>query len=290
MARVDRILADATRRLTEAGSPTARLDAEVLLAHVAGRDRTWLLGHPEASITHVDAYRRLVERRIAGEPVAYLRGFKEWRSLRLRTDARALSPRSETELLVDVARDEIIARLDRGLTVTAWDLGTGSGAIAVALGLELLNELRGGRLRLIASDASQAALELARENLADHGLDRLVELRAGDLLAAGGDDGARPDIVTANLPYVRSADVDAAGSSLAHEPRLALDGGPDGLDSIRRLLDGIHGHVASGATLALEVGIGQAPAVRALAPSGSTATELADLAGIARFVVIRLAD
>ncbi len=114
--------------LRDAGQPTPRLDAEVLLAHVTGRDRTWLLAHPEAGFEEGDALSAAVERRAAGEPVAYIRGFKEWRSLRIRTDARALIPRPETELVVATAAAEITARLSRQPTTVAWDVATGSGA------------------------------------------------------------------------------------------------------------------------------------------------------------------
>ena len=289
--RVDAALADASRALGAAGSPTPRLDAEVLLAHVLGRDRTWLLSHPEAVVREADAYRRLVERRAAGEPVAYLRGFKEWRSLRLRTDARALSPRPETELLVDIAGDEIRIRLGGARRVIAWDVGTGSGAVAIALAVDFEDAVRAGRLRILASDASGGALELAGENLAAHGLAGLVDLVRGDLLEAPpAPDGLLPDVIVANLPYVPSAAIVDAGPFLAHEPRLALDGGPDGLGVIRRLLGDVRDRTAPGATVVLEIGIGQAEAVRELAPSGSSVSTVDDLAGIARFVVIRLAD
>src|ERR687897_2102917 len=111
---VGEALSSATDRLRLAGQPTPRLDAEVLLAHVTGRDRSWVLAHPEASLAEPDAFERAVERRATGEPVAYIRGFKEWRSLRLRTHARALIPRPETELVADAAIAEIAERLGRG--------------------------------------------------------------------------------------------------------------------------------------------------------------------------------
>src|SRR6185436_10086713 len=104
-------LAAATLQLRDAGQPTPRLDAEVLLAHVTGRDRTWLLAHPEASFGEGDPFRAAIERRAGGEPVAYIRGFKDWRSLRIRTDARALIPRPETELVAEAAMVEIAQRL-----------------------------------------------------------------------------------------------------------------------------------------------------------------------------------
>ena len=107
---VGEALASATDRLRPAASDTPRLDAEVLLAHVTGRDRSWLLAHPEAPMDAAEAFRAAIARRAEGEPVAYIRGFKEWRSLRIRTDARALIPRPETELVVEAAAAEIRAR------------------------------------------------------------------------------------------------------------------------------------------------------------------------------------
>lgn len=278
-------LTAATARLRDGASPTARLDAEVLLGFALGRDRSWLLGHPEEPV-ETDAFAALVERRATGEPVAYLRGFKEWHSLRISTDRRALIPRPETELLADVAGDEIERRLASGARVTARDVGTGSGAVAVVLGLRFASALADDRLRLIASDISTDALALAAENLAAHGVVR-VDLRRADLLA---DSDPRPDVVIANLPYVPGAEVTAAGGSLAFEPHLALDGGPDGLDVVRRLMRSLPGPVARGASVLLEVGAGQAEAVGAMAPAGASVSSIEDLAGIERIVRIDLPD
>ncbi|MDQ2690138.1 MAG: peptide chain release factor N(5)-glutamine methyltransferase, partial [Chloroflexota bacterium] len=180
----------ATRRLRDAGSPSPRLDAELLAAHVAGRDRAWVLAHPEAEVdaTQLEA---LVGRRAAGEPIAYIRGFKEWHSLRIRTDARALIPRPETELLADAAADEIDRRLASG-SVVAWEVATGSGAVAVFLALRFARAIAGAQLRLIATDISPDALALAAENLAGHDVADAVALRAADLLAPAGAELPRP--------------------------------------------------------------------------------------------------
>jgi release factor glutamine methyltransferase len=228
-------LAAATQRLRPT-SETPRLDAEVLLAHVTGRDRSWLLAHSEAPMDAREAFEAAIERRAAGEPVAYIRGFKEWRSLRVKTDARGLIPRPETELVVETAAAVIVSRFERQSSTVAWDLATGSGAIALALALDFRRELADGRLRLIASDISSEALALAAENLAAHGVEDGVELAVADLLAPAGDRLPRPDVVTANLPYVSSAEVAARVGSLGFEPRVALDGGPDGLDVMSRFL------------------------------------------------------
>ena len=277
-------------RLRDAGSPTARLDAEVLLGHVTGRDRSWLLAHPEAAVDAIHEWTDALARRSAGEPIAYIRGFKEWRSLRIRTDARALIPRPETELLAEAAIAEIAARLTRDdATIVTWEVATGSGAVAVALALRFGSAIRLGRLRLVASDVSADALELAAENLAAHRVETLVDLACTDLLAAAGASLPRPDVVVANLPYVPAVEVDAGAESLAHEPRLALDGGPDGLDLLRRLLAELPSRTAPGASVLLEVGAGQAEALPVMAPEGSSVTAMADLAGIERVVRIGMA-
>jgi release factor glutamine methyltransferase len=280
-------LAEATAVLRRAGSPTPRLDAEVLLAHVVDRDRAWLFAHPEAPIGEIDAWTDALARRAAGEPIAYIRGFKEWGSLRIRTDRRALIPRPETELLAEAAMAEIDERLLRDpRPVTVREVATGSGALTVALALRFRDALADGRLELVASDLSREALDLAAENLAAHGVAHGVRLVEADLLELAEAASARPDVVIANLPYVPTADVDAGTGSLAHEPRMALDGGPDGLDVVRRFLDEAPGRVAHDAVLLLEIGAGQAQAVRALAPPGASVSLIPDLAGIERVVRI----
>ena len=282
-------IAAGSRLLRDAGSPTPRLDAELLLAHVLGRERTWLLAHPEASLDDDAAYEALLERRAADEPVAYLRGFKEWRSLRIRTDARALVPRPETELLLEAAIDEISARMARDdATIVAWEVATGSGAVATALALRYREALALGRLRLIASDLSPDALELAAENLAAHGVQQLVDVACADLLSPAGVTLPRPDVVIANLPYVASDEVDARGGSFKHEPRIALDGGDDGLVVLRRLTVELPERAAPGAVVLLEIGIGQAEAVAGIAPGGASVATVPDLAGIGRVVRIGL--
>lgn len=282
-------IVEGSRFLRDAGSPTPRLDAELLLAHVLGRERTWLLAHPEEPVADDALYRALLGRRAADEPVAYLRGFKEWRSLRIRTDARALVPRPETELLLEAAIDEISARMARDdATIVAWEVATGSGAVATALALRYREALALGRLRLIASDLSPDALELAAENLAGHGVEKLVDLACADLLSPAGATLPKPDVVIANLPYVASDEVDARGGSFKHEPRIALDGGVDGLVVLRQLMSELPDRTAPGAVVLLEIGIGQAEAIEGIAPAGASAATVPDLAGIGRVVRIGL--
>jgi release factor glutamine methyltransferase len=284
-------LLEGMQRLRNGASPTARLDVEVLLAHVTGRDRAWVLAHPEAML-ETDAVTDLeaaLERRAAGEPIAYIRGFKEWHSLRIRTDRRALIPRPETELLADATIAEIAGRLARDdRPVVVWEVATGSGAVAVAIALHHRAALEGGRITLIASDASAEALELAAENLAAHRVESLVTTAFADLLGPAGGLLPRPDVVVANLPYVATAEVDARHGSLGYEPRIAVDGGPDGLDLLRRLFADLPERTAAGATVLLEIGDGQRKEIATLVPPGASVFVVPDLAGLDRVLRIDL--
>ena len=285
---VGEFLADAVARLRASGSPTPRLDAELLVAHVVDRDRAWVLAHPEAELADAERFVALVERRASGEPIAYLRGFKEWHSLRIGTDARALIPRPETEVLADAAGNEIERRL-ADAPVVAWEVATGSGAVAIVLAQRFRSALAGGRLTLLATDISAEALSLAAENFARHGVEH-VRLEPADLLEGAGGERPLPDVVIANLPYVSSAEVDARWGSLGYEPRVATDGGPDGLDLLRRLLREAPRRAAVAATILLEIGVDQVDAIRGIAPTGASVLVVPDLAGLDRVVRIGLLD
>ncbi|MEO5986394.1 MAG: HemK/PrmC family methyltransferase [Candidatus Limnocylindria bacterium] len=287
------LVAAAAERLQASGSPSARLDAEVLVAHVVERDRSWVLAHPDDMLDadSVDRLRTAVDRRVAGEPIAYIRGFRDWQSLRIRTDNRALIPRPETELLAEAAIAELELRLARnGQPIVAWEVATGTGAVTLAVALRFRQVIRLGRIRLIASDLSPDALELAEENLADHRATDLVSLACADLLEPAGVSLPLPDLVIANLPYVASADVDAREDSLGFEPRMALDGGADGLGVLRSLLADLPSRAAPRATILLEIGVGQATEIAALGPAGAAFGVVPDLAGLDRVVRIDLRD
>jgi release factor glutamine methyltransferase len=287
-------LAQATARawhvLSAAGSPSARLDAEILVSHALGRDRSWLAAHPDATLdgsarSTLDEW---LARRATGEPIAYLRGWKEWHGHRLLTDARALIPRPETEILADLVVGDLVARMgDADPPLVAWDVGTGSGAIALVLARRFRVALALGRLRLVASDLRSESLELATENFSADGLGGLATMVVADLLEPAGRWLPRPNVVVANLPYVPSAQLDGTGS-LGFEPLTALDGGTDGLDLIRRLVAAIPEATAAGASVWLEVGVGQAEQVAGLAEeAGMVAQVHPDLAGIDRVVELR---
>ena len=286
-------VADAVERLAGSGSPTPRLDAEVLVAHVLGRDRTWVIAHPDAPCpaASADDLARAIDRRASGEPVAYIRGFKDWLSLRIRTDARALIPRPETELLAQAAVDAVTSRLASGpleRAVVAWDVGTGSGCLAVALARRFATAIALGRVRVIASDSSPAALGLAWENATAHGVADLIELVPSDLLTGAGGALPAPDVVVANLPYVPSDAVDRLPIAASFEPRPALDGGPDGLAVIRELIAQLPLALAPGGVALLEIGAGQASPVRDAAERAGLRLRatIADLAGVERVVGI----
>jgi release factor glutamine methyltransferase len=293
-ASAGRLVADAAAALRDAGIPSPRLDAELLVGHAFGRDRTWLHAHPEAELGPGESsvLAGWIERRAAGEPVAYIRGFKEWLSLRIATDARALVPRPETELLVEAAISEIAARLVRDeAIVQAWEVATGCGAVALAIGLRFRTAIALGRLRLAASDLSAEALELASENLAAHGVGGTVTLACGDLMEPSVLPGGRADLLIANLPYLTSAEVETGAGSHAWEPRRALDGGADGLDLLRRLIRDLPGVIARDGVALLEIGQGQASAVLEMVsalPVRASVSTLRDLAGIERVVRIAL--
>jgi release factor glutamine methyltransferase len=261
-------------RFAERGLRSARLDAEVLLAQVLGRDRVGLYTHFDQPLSaeELAAFRALIKRRLAGEPVAYLVGKREFRSLELVVDARVLVPRPETETLVEVA----LARLPVS-AARVVDVGTGSGAIALALkSARPLDDVH-------AIDRSPEALEVARDNATRLKLE--VTFHSGDLLAPV-QELAPLDLVVSNPPYIASAEIPSLPVEVRHEPRLALDGGADGLTVIRRLIVEARALLDDNGAIAMEVGEGQAQAVAALlAQSGYREIAIAqDLAGIARVV------
>lgn len=270
----------ATARLrTAPDADTAALDADVLLSHVLGVGKEALFARPERRLTVVEQerFQELVQRRSHGEPVAYLRGFKEFFGLRFAVDRRVLIPRPETEVIVSAALERIA-----GQAMTVVDVGTGSGAIAVAIAVHE------HRVRVIATDDSFDALAVAESNALANGVADRVEFRYGDLVAPITE---RADIVCANLPYLTDASV-ARGvgerSSLAFEPRAAVVAGPDGLAVIRRCVADLPRVLVFGGTAFFECDPPQASAVVGLLESAGLRGEiLRDLSGSERVVVGR---
>ncbi len=262
----------------------------MLLGQAVGAGRTAVVAHPEAPVG-ADAARRYrsdLDRRAAGEPVAYLRGMKEFYGLAFETDARALIPRPETEKLVEMATDEVMRRLASSLRpggardLRVVDVGTGSGAIAVALAVSLrrLNAL--DSVELLAVDISPDALGLARENAVGHAVADRITFAEADLLPDG-ESGF--DLVLANLPYVRHDAMAGLPVASSFEPAIALDGGEDGLEVIGRLLGRLPATLAVDGLAMLEIGADQGEAIVALVaaklPGWGCAVE-ADLAGLPR--------
>jgi release factor glutamine methyltransferase len=291
MTTVGALLRDGVARLSAAGSASPRLDAELLLGHAIGADRTVVLAHAEApvGVGQESTYRASLDRRAAGEPVAYIRGIKEFYGLAFTVDRRALIPRPETERLVELAEAEVMRRLASAARpadsppIRIVDVGTGSGAIAISLIVALRRRRAEREVRVLAIDISPDALDLARENAVGHAAaDRLRFLEA-DLLPPVVVD--RYDLVLANLPYVRDDAMAGLPVAASFEPAIALDGGRDGLGVIGRLLARLPDALTDDGLAMLEIGADQGDAIAALAasalPGWSCAIEL-DLAGLPR--------
>jgi len=268
------VLALSSAYLEAKGSPTARLDAELLVGHALGMPRLDLYLHHDRPLTadELAAIRPLLRRRADLEPVAYIVGEVGFRRLVLRTDARALMPRPETETLVEVA----LALLPRGGRLV--DVGTGAGPIALSVKHERPDA------DVLAVDVSDAALALARANAERLGLQ--VAFAVSDLLA---DLPGPFDVIAANLPYVPDGDPRTEPGVVRHEPHLALWGGPDGLDLIRRLVEQAPARLRPGGAVVLEVSDEQAAGVQdLLAAAGLGAVERhRDLAGVERVLSAR---
>jgi release factor glutamine methyltransferase len=259
------------------GIESPRLDAEVLLAHALGATRVQLVidGKRPLLPEELARFRDLVKRRRAREPIAYIVGQREFYGRVFRVDARVLVPRPDTETLVEVA----LARTRAcSMSMRALDLCTGGGCVAITLGRERPTA------SVTAVDVSDGALAVARANAMRLGAYNVALLR-GDLFE--GLEGRTFDVVTANPPYVPSAEIAALAPDIReHEPRLALDGGADGLDLVRRIVEEAPRFLAARGVLAVEVGAGEAAATRALFEQrGFLAVETAkDYARIERVV------
>jgi release factor glutamine methyltransferase len=247
MPDVRQALAAASLRLGE------RAEAELLLLHLLQQPRSWLFAHADDALDMdvQTSYRELLARREAGEPVAYIVGHRGFWTLDLEVTPATLIPRPETELLVELA----LQRLPPDFSGRVADLGTGSGAIALAIARER------PRARVVATDASAAALAVAQRNAQRHALGNVAFVH-GDWLAPLA--GQRFDLIASNPPYIEAADPHLARGDLRFEPASALASGRDGLDDIRRIVDGAHRHLAPGGWLLFEHGWNQGEAARAL--------------------------
>ena len=268
--------------LESKGVDSPRLCAEILLAHVLACPRINLYTQFEKALSDdvVSRFRELVRRRAAREPIQHLTGRTEFWSLPIRCDARALVPRPETELIVATALDLLRDRADPAVA----DLGTGTACIAIALAKELPDA------SVVASDISADALALAQENIKAHGLDGRILLLEGDFAAPflAKELGNHFDAVVSNPPYIPDEELDTLQPEVRDfDPRMALSGGADGLDSIRKLLDEARTLLKLGGFLIMEVGHGQSTTVTDLLTGNGWQVErtVTDGGGIERVLV-----
>ncbi len=277
---VAQLLSEVTRDLAAAGIDTPELDAELLLARVLDGDRSWLMAHPEQPLTPEQQalFRQMAARRARREPLAYITGQRWFYDILLHVTPAVLIPRPETEELVERA----LAWLRRHPDALVADIGTGSGAIALAIARHAPP-----RVRILATDISPEALAVARENARRLELETRIRFRQGDLLAAL---PGPVDLLLANLPYVAERDRDALMPEVAvHEPAGALFSGEAGLDHLRRLLTQAPGYLRPGGLILLEIGYEQGEAVLTLAQQHFPAAAITihpDLAGQDRLLAI----
>jgi release factor glutamine methyltransferase len=273
------MLEEGCRILTAAGIDTARLDTEVLLAHACATSRAALIaGAVNPSADAAGGFRAIIGRRAEGEPVAYIIGRKEFFSLDFEVTPAVLIPRPETETLVEAALKFLATQRQPRVL----DIGTGSGAIAIALAVNA------PEAQVVATDISKEALEVARRNALRHRCTNHVEFVAADLFP---EEDSRFDLIVSNPPYVAEADLDSLAPEIRlHEPRNALAAGIDGLDFYRRIAADCRSRLKTKGAVMVEIGAGQAFAVEALFRRAgfSNIDSVPDLARIERIVCARV--
>ncbi len=273
----------AVEQLKRAGCDAPRLEAELLLGHELGLSRPQLIARWDQGLStdQAESYLELVGRRVHREPLAYIVGHKEFFGLEFEVDRNVLIPRPETELLVERAI-EMARQIDAGGNVAIADIGTGSGAIAVSLAVSLC------KASIYAVDRSAPALAVAARNCHRHGVEDQIRLLQGDLLAVLPEP---VDMIVANLPYVECAELETLAPEVrCFEPAEALEGGADGLDTIRRLLVQVADQARRPKVVLLEIGATQGQAVIGLAKEilgGAKASLIQDYAGFDRIVTVR---
>ena len=271
-----------SQELMKTGSPDAKLEAEVLLRHVLKIDRATMFRDLEENLSedNVDNIESLVRRRIQREPLAYITGTKEFYGLMFEVSEDVLIPRPETELLVDMVITK--AKLLRKNQINIVDVGTGSGAIAVSLAVNIPNS------NVVAVDLSKSALEIADQNRRTHGQYSRVKLRNGNLLEPVTDN---IDILVSNPPYIRRDRLDFLQDEVLKEPIMALDGGEDGLTLIKELLAQAREKMANPGVILFEIDSDQGAVASEIAkhyfPLGEV-TVLSDLSNDQRAVLIEL--
>ncbi|WP_069469943.1 peptide chain release factor N(5)-glutamine methyltransferase [Candidatus Marithrix sp. Canyon 246] len=264
--RLNQVISTAIEKLSHSDTP--RLDAEVLLCHVLDVTRSYLYAWSDKIITdnQYNQFQQLLEHRIKNVPIAYIMGHKEFWSLDLQVSENTLIPRPETELLVEL----VLAHLESDSQAKVIDLGTGSGAIALAIAKERVN------CNVIATDKSTTALAIAKQNARNLGLEQVKFLQSDWLNNLG-----IADVIVSNPPYIAAADHNLN----QHEPRTALVAGNDGLSDIRTIIAQAPKHLTDGGYLLLEHGYDQAAAVRQLLKQFKSVKTYQDLAGLDRVTV-----
>ena len=266
--------------LCAAGVPEARRESGSLLAHLIGRDRTFIVTHADEPLeaATLEAYRKLIGRRAAGEPLQYLTGHQEFFKLDFEVSPDVLIPRPETELVVEIALELLKGNFDPFIA----DIGTGSGCVAISL----LHELRDAQA--IATDISPLALQIAQRNANRHGVAERMTLIESDCFAKVNPDRLF-SLIASNPPYIRDDEMETLQREVGSEPRAALAGGPDGLGVVRRLLREASPFLHPGGHFVFEIGLGQNALVDQMVNRKVwELTEVRpDLQGIARTVVLR---
>jgi release factor glutamine methyltransferase len=279
-------IASATTTLSKAGIANARLDAEVFLSHIIRKDRVWLITHRDDVLDDKNQrdFDEAIRRRSKREPLQYIIGNQEFWGLEFKVTPDVLIPRPETELIIEAALTIVP---DRNKAVRIIDLCTGSGCIAVSLAKELANA------HIIATDASEKALAVARENTRDHGVADRIRYLEGDLFEPLKELDIRGqiDIIVSNPPYVRESDLPALQSEVKdHEPLMALVAGPEGTEIAQRIIRHATEYLKKNGALIMEMGLGQSGELTRMTEATGAYGKpgvLKDLAGIERVIVAR---
>lgn len=287
METVRQALTWAKKELSKADIQGPGLDAEVLLTFAAGLDRLDIYRDPDRALSNdiQAAYKALVRERCGGKPVAYITGQKEFMSMEFTVNPNVLIPRPETEILAEWVIDKAQKKSENNSNLVILDIGTGSGAIAVSLARFL------PQAGILAVDISPEALEVARRNAEKNGVgDRITFIKSNLLEDAAIELNGKAAFVAANLPYIPSSDIPGLQREVAvFEPRLALDGGVDGLELYRKLIPQAWEVLKPGGWLGMEIGTDQAEALMQLLSAGGWGSlqVLKDYAGLDRFVVAK---
>lgn len=281
--RVRELLLQITQLLSDNQTPDSHIEAEVLLRHVLGMERAEFFAAlaEHMSSGQCDQVRKLAQRRLDGEPLAYILGHREFYGLDLVVNPHVLIPRQETELLVECVLEHCSKQeITKNLRIA--DIGTGSGAIAIAIAANL------PQAQLCATDCDPKALEVAKVNLRKHGLEERIHLSQGNLLNAL---EAPVDVIVSNPPYLRTAEIPLLAPEIRREPAHALDGGYDGLNVIRRLYRQAPAFIRDGGCILIEIAPEQLETILQLGKeefSGAEVSFRRDMLGLPRVVIVSM--